>query len=115
GYVLAAQEIEKGLGWKGGKWRKNLAEPLRQAILRKNEWFFYRSRPANMAYIFGFRKGEQGQNAVEIPKFDVLIAEEEQRIAQLRTLKANVSVPEIPRRVGNLTAKHTTQPLPKFE
>ena len=115
GYILAAQEIENELGWKNGEWRRNLAEPLRQAILRKNEWFFHRSRPANMAYIFGFRKGEQGQNAVEIPKFDAFIAEEEQRIAQLRSLKPGVRVPEIPRRVGNLIAKHTPQPLPKFK
>ncbi len=119
GYILAAQEIEKGLGWKSGAWStakgRNLAEPLREAILRKNEWFFHRSRPANMAYIFGFRKGEQGQNAVEIPKFDAFIAAEEQRIAQLRSLSPDVRVPELPRRVGNLISKHTPQPHPTFE
>ncbi len=90
-------------------------EPLRAAIIKKNEWFFHRSRPANMAYIFGFRKREQGNNAAEIPKFDEFIAAEEKRIAQLRSLKPGVSVPEIPRRVGNLTAKHTPQPHPNFE
>jgi len=88
---------------------------LRASILRKNEWFFHRSRPANMAYIFGFRKREQGNNAVEIPKFDEFIAAEEKRIAQLRSLEPGVTVPEIPRRVGNLTAKHTPQPHPNFE
>ena len=67
-----------------------------------------------MAYIFGFRKGEQGKNSVEIPKFDPLIEAEEKRIAQLRSLKPGVSVPEIPLRTGNLTAKHTEQPLPTF-
>ncbi len=119
GYILAAQEMEKELGWKSGAWStvpgRNLAEPLRQAILRKNEWFFHRSRPANMAYIFGFRKGEQGQNAVEIPKFDAFIAAEEERIAQLRSLKPGIRVPENPRRVGNIISKPTPQPLPKFE
>ncbi len=119
GYILAAQEIEKGLGWKSGEWNtvkgRNQSEPLRQAILRKNEWFFHRSRPANMAYIFGFRKGEQGQNAVEIPKFDAFIAEEEERIALLRSPKPGVRVPENPRRVGNLISKPTPQPVPKFE
>ena len=119
GYRLGAQEIEKGLGWKPGAWNtrssRKLIEPLRQAILRKNEWFFYRSRPQNMAYIFGFRKGEQGQNAVEIPKFDAYITAEEKRIAQLRQLKPGVTVPENPRRNGNLNAKHTAQPLPQFE
>ena len=119
GYILAAQEIEKGLGWRSGAWGtipgRNQFEPLRQAVLRKNEWFFHRSRPANMAYIFGFRKGEQGQNAVEIPKFDAYIAAEEARIAQLRTAKVGLRVPELPRRVGNLISKPTPQPLPKFE
>src|SRR6185436_13761140 len=89
-------------------------EVLRQAIIRKNEWFFHRSRPANMAYIFGFRKREQGNNAVEITKFDEFIAAEEKRIAQLRALRP-ANVPVIPRHVGNLTAKHTEQPHPKFQ
>src|SRR5439155_5247408 len=43
-----------------------------------------------------------------------LIAEEEARIAQLRTL-APVNIPAIPRRIGNLTATHTPQPHPEFE
>ena len=100
-----------------GAWRTSPAtEPLRQAILRKNEWFFHRSRPANMAYIFGFRKKEQGQNAVEVLKFDAFIAAEEARIARLRTFDpaAAAAAPEIPLRVGNLTAKSTPQPIPSF-
>ena len=88
---------------------------LRAAILRKNEWFFHRSRPANMAYIFGFRKREQGNNAVEIPQFDELIAAEEKRIAALRSLKPGVTVPEVKTHVGNITAKFTPQPHPNFE
>ena len=120
GHKVVARGIEYSLFGNGqGTWplKKNtsLTEPLRHAILRKNEQFFHRSRPANMAYIFGFRKGEQGQNAVEIPKFDELIAAEEKRIAQLRSLQPGVSVPEIPLRVGNLNAKHTEQPRPDFE
>ena len=98
-------------------WRTSpAAEPLRQAILRKNEWFFHRSRPANMAYIFGFRKKEQGQNAVEVLKFDAYIAAEEARIARLRTLDpaAVAATPEFPARVGNLAAKFIPQPTPKF-
>ena len=118
GYKTVAVKIQDQLGLGANdatfEWLKDKAEPLRQAILRKNEWFFHRSRPENMAYIFGFRKGEQGNNSVEIPKFDPLIAAEEKRIAQLRLLKPGVVVPEIPLRVGNLTAKHTQQPLPTF-
>jgi len=118
GYTLAAQQIQKALGLKGPAWSSGrvskTVEPLRQAIIRKNEWFFHRSRPENMAYIFGFRKGEQGRNAVEIPQFDPLIEAEERRIAQLRWLKSGVVVPEVPRRTGNRTARHTEQPRPEF-
>jgi putative heme-binding domain-containing protein len=117
GYRAAAEALEDQLFGAGqpGAWRVSTAvEPLRQAILRKNEWFFHRSRPANMAYIFGFRKREQGNNAVEVLKFDGFVVEEEKRIALLRGLKAGVSVPEIPRRVGNLVTKSTPQPHPRF-
>ncbi|HSH93103.1 MAG TPA: PVC-type heme-binding CxxCH protein, partial [Roseimicrobium sp.] len=115
GYRKAAVSMEKELGWNTGAWQKSaLAEGLRQRVLRKNEWFFHRSRPANMAYIFGFRKKEQGQNAIEIPKFDPLIAAEEAVISQLRALKPS-SVPDLTPRVGASTAKFTRQPHPNFE
>jgi lysophospholipase L1-like esterase len=60
------------------------AEELRKAIVAKNRLYFYRWRPANETYLFGFRKHEQGQNAVEIPKFDPLVEEKEKEIAKLR-------------------------------
>ncbi len=60
------------------------AEQLRQAIVAKNRLYFYRWRPANETYLFGFRKAEQGKNAVEIPEFDPLVAEKEKEIAKLR-------------------------------
>ena len=43
-----------------------------------------RRRPANITYLFLFRKYEQGQNAREIPQFDPLVAEKEKEIAKLR-------------------------------
>jgi hypothetical protein len=46
--------------------------------------FFHRHRPQNETYLFLFRKGEQGNNAVEIPQFDPLIEEQERDIAKLR-------------------------------
>ena len=118
GYRVMAETLEDALfgGSQPGAWRTSAAaEPLRQSILRKNEWFFHRSRPANMAYIFGFRKREQGNNAAEVLQFDGFVAAEEQRIAQLRGLKDGVHVPEIPRRVGNLVMKSTPQPHPQFK
>ncbi len=66
------------------------AERLRQTIVAKNRLYFYRWRPENETYLFGFRKYEQGKNAREIPQFDPLIAEKEKEIAKLR-----VPVPHI--------------------
>lgn len=115
GYRRIAEAMEDELFGSAGTWRTSAqAETLRQAILRKNEWFFHRSRPANMAYIFGFRKREQGKNATEVLQFDEHIAAEEKRIARLRSLQP-VNVPEIPRRVGNVAAKFTPQPHPEFQ
>jgi hypothetical protein len=57
---------------------------LRAAIIEKNRLYFHRWRPQNETYLFGFRKYEQGQNAVEIPKFDPLVAKQEEEIAELR-------------------------------
>ncbi|MBX3739989.1 MAG: HEAT repeat domain-containing protein [Akkermansiaceae bacterium] len=115
GYKALARHIEKGLGWKAGAWDKgDSAAALRRHILKKNEWFFNRSRPANMAYIFGFRKKEQGNNAKEIPQFDALIAEQEAAIAKMRDLSKNVVVPDAPVRTESAFAKNVTQPHPNF-
>ena len=59
------------------------AEQLRKLILSKNELYFHRWRPQNETYLFGFRKHEQGNNAVEIPQFDPLVAEREAAILAL--------------------------------
>lgn len=62
-------------------------EEMRHAIIKKNELFFYRWRPQNQTYLFGFRKYEQGRNAKEIPMFDPLISAEEEKIFRLAELK----------------------------
>ena len=116
GYKSVAILIDKALG--GGKDVKKrmegtVVEWLRTVILRKNEWWFHRSRPANMAYVFGFRKHEQGQNAVEIPKFDELIAQEEADIASLRSLKSIRIQPKKPQ-LESKYAKFIKQPTPEF-
>ena len=59
-------------------------EKLRQTIVAKNELYFHRWRPQNITYLTGFRKHEQGNNAVDIPKFDPLVAAKEKEIAALR-------------------------------
>lgn len=60
------------------------ASKLLAAINEKNFLFFNRYRPQNETYLFLFRKHEQGNNAVEIPQFDPLIAEQEKIIAELK-------------------------------
>jgi lysophospholipase L1-like esterase len=60
------------------------AEKLREAIVAKNRLYFHRWRPQNETYLFGFRKHEQGKNAVEIPQFDPLVEKQEKEIAKLR-------------------------------
>ncbi|MES2657611.1 MAG: PVC-type heme-binding CxxCH protein [Verrucomicrobiota bacterium] len=115
GYQAVARLIEKSLGWQPGAWDKgDSAAALRKHILKKNEWFFNRSRPANMAYIFGFRKGEQGNNAVEIPQFDALIAAQEQAIAKMRDLSKGVVIPIEPARTESKFAAKVAQPHPNF-
>jgi len=125
GYRIVARDIVMALtGGDIGNAKRE--EPLRAAIRKKNELFFHRWRPANWTYLFGFRKQEQGQNAVEIPKFDPLIEEWEKRIAKLRDLKHQD--PATLKEVSELTTlnvQHSTfnvqrstaalQPLPTFD
>ncbi len=59
-------------------------EKLRETINYKDELWFHRHRPQNETYLFLFRKHEQGNNAIEIPQFDPLIAAEEAKIAELK-------------------------------
>ncbi len=59
------------------------AEELRRLIVEKNQLYFHRWRPQNETYLFGFRKHEQGNNAVEIPQFDPLVAAAETKIKSL--------------------------------
>ena len=65
-------------------------EKIRKLAIEKNFFYFHRYRPANWPYIYGFRRHEQGNNAVEIPLFDPLIAEKEAAIARLRVPVARV-------------------------
>ncbi len=81
--TATAKEWADGVTIQGGP-DYDQAEKLRAAIIEKNRLYFHRWRPQNETYLFGFRKGEQGQNGVEIPKFDPFIAKQEELIAKLR-------------------------------
>ena len=88
GYARTASQLVSALTpGKAKELKTGDADSLLQLIRKKNELFFHRWRPANWTYLFGFRKQEQGQNSVEIPKFDPLIAEWDARIAKLRDLR----------------------------
>ncbi|QDT61715.1 hypothetical protein SV7mr_42540 [Stieleria bergensis] len=114
GYKKLATALESSLQLHASGWQKSKeTDALREIILEKNRLWFHRSRPANMAYVFGFRKHEQGQNAVEIPQFDPLIAEQEKRIAARRSLQpSEVTLPAAP--LKSQYAKFTPQPKPEF-
>jgi lysophospholipase L1-like esterase len=62
-------------------------EWIRPVIVAKNRLYFYRWRPQNETYLFGFRKHEQGNNAREIPLFDPLVAKQEAEIVRLKGAK----------------------------
>jgi pimeloyl-ACP methyl ester carboxylesterase len=67
-----------------GKTFDHSFEALRRGIVEKNALFFHRHRPQNETYLRGFRKHEQGNNAVEIFEFEKLVEEKEKEIARLR-------------------------------
>ena len=64
-----------------------LAEKIRKLIVDKNELYFHRSRPQNQAYLWGFRRHEQGNNFSEVSKFDPLIKEKETEIFTLNKVQ----------------------------
>ena len=59
-------------------------ERVRQKVVAKNQLFFHRWRPQNVTYLTGFRKHEQGNNAVEIAQFDPLVEKLEAEIDELK-------------------------------
>lgn len=99
GLQAMSQSFAAQLGWKtAAVWDAETPaqKTLREAILQKNALFFHRSRPANYTYIFGFRKGEQGRNAVEIPKFDPLVDKAEANVIGISAGKPSTLPPEPP-------------------
>ncbi len=84
GQVVYSEWGEVWSGGRGVELPDRQPELLRRAIAEKNALFFNRHRPQNETYLFLFRKHEQGNNAVEIPQFDPLIAQKEKEIAELK-------------------------------
>jgi lysophospholipase L1-like esterase len=83
GYQRTTGAFARALGLpEDGAYSESL-EPVRQAVRKKNELYFYRWRPQNETYLFGFRKLEQGKNAREVAEFDPLVAAAEAEIDKL--------------------------------
>ena len=59
-------------------------EKLRKLVIAKNAEYFNFWRPENDTYILGYRNHEQGQNAVELPRFRPLTEQKDEQIARLR-------------------------------
>jgi lysophospholipase L1-like esterase len=85
GYKLWATRVVEALGLPKVDVSTPEATALRQAVVKKDFLFFNRWRPANETYLFGFRKHEQGQNAKEMDQFDPLVAEQEKKMAELKS------------------------------
>lgn len=126
GYEEVAGIIEEGLVGPSARLKfppnSGYHRVLQTAIQKKNELFFNRWRPENWTYLFGFRKHEQGQNAVEIPQFEPLIAEWEARIARLRDIAHPdaTAMAEVKHLLARAASTPTApishpQPVPTFE
>ncbi len=94
GYRLWAAKVVQGLGLKPTGLSATETEGLRRAIIQKDRLFFDRWRPENETYLFGFRKHEQGKNAVEVDEFQPLVEKQDKKIEELKTaLLASHRVP----------------------
>ncbi len=116
GYYMIAYQVQFGLGFRiMSHYPVDPYETVRRAVVKKNEYFFHRWRPANWTYLFGFRKHEQGQNAGEIPQFDPIIADWEARIDRVKEIfnQDPDTVQEIVRVTRNPGGDTGSDPAPK--
>lgn len=81
--TASASELAAGVEITMGPDVKQL-EKLREAVVRKNRLYFYRWRPQNITYLFGFRKHEQGNNAKDVAEFEPLVKNVESEIERLK-------------------------------
>ncbi len=84
GYAAMAQAVRSHLKLPNGGKTSQQEEAIRQKIVEKNRLFFHRWRPQNITYLTGFRKHEQGNNAVEIAQFDPLVEQSEVEIDAMK-------------------------------
>ena len=85
GYKLLAEPLLEAMGVTPEQAHAQLSaerkEKLRALVVAKNFEYFNYWRPQNDTSILGYRKKEQGRNAVEIPQFLPLVEAKEKEIA----------------------------------
>ena len=84
GYAAVAGAMRSQLKLTNGGKTSQQEEAIRRKIVEKNMLFFHRWRPQNITYLTGFRKHEQGDNAVEIAQFDPLVEKIEVEIDAMK-------------------------------
>jgi lysophospholipase L1-like esterase len=88
GYKQLTMPLLQAMGIKEEEAQQRMSgeqyEKLRKLIVAKNFDYFNYWRPQNDTYILGYRKREQGKNAVEMPQFLPLVAEKEKQIAAMK-------------------------------
>lgn len=113
GYQTISILLGQELGMEDRAGHEATADPsLRAAVIRKNELFFHRWRPANSTYLFGFRKHEQGQNAKEIPEFDPLIEAADAEVDRLKRANTQAQTSGKPAAPAPIPATKEPEPVP---
>jgi len=107
---LSISDFSDALGWNSPA-DPDAHKALRDAVLRKNALWFNRFRPANSTYLFGFRKREQGRNAVEMEQFTPLLKAADEEIWRLAGNPA-AAAPVTPAKTEEAAA--APLPLPAF-
>lgn len=107
---LAISNFSEALGWTSPA-NPDSRKSLREAVLRKNALWFNRFRPANSTYLFGFRKNEQGRNAVEMEQFTPLLKAADEEIWKLAVNPTAAIPPQSGERPEPAVA---ALPLPQF-
>lgn len=82
-FRTTANQLKSGISLSSSFQQSDVKEAY-ELTAEKNMMFFHRHRPQNETYLFLFRKHEQGNNAVEVPRFDPIVDELEKKIQKIQ-------------------------------
>lgn len=80
GWILASGLLGRPVAEVRRPTSRDRYEQLSARVAEKNALFFHHYRPMNETYLYLFRKHEQGNNAVEVDKFEPLVQQLEQAL-----------------------------------